>query len=117
MTTKTEYTREGKVWCWTVTGSIGEIIGSGYCRTKREAMHDAGVFIRTEDGIKIGRDFFPCSSVEEAIGCWVSARDQQCLGASEAPSVTLLWEGQRYRVSYNGRIWKSDGSEADFLSS
>jgi hypothetical protein len=61
--------------------------------------------------IKIGRDMFPVSSLKEAVGCWVAARDSYGWGASDSPSVTVTFGKAKYRISFNGRVWNRDGLE------
>lgn len=61
--------------------------------------------------VHIGRDAFAVATLAEAIGCWESARDQYGWGASDAPRCTATIDGEKLRISYNGRAWRADGSE------
>jgi hypothetical protein len=38
--------KEGRVWLWSVYSAEGELLGAGYCRTKRAALNDAAIFAR-----------------------------------------------------------------------
>ena len=60
--------------------------------------------------IKIGSDRFSVGSLQEAISCWESARDQNFWGASDAPSCSAIIDGVKYEISYNGRAWDRKGA-------
>jgi hypothetical protein len=61
--------------------------------------------------VKIGKDVFPVASLTEAQAAWLSALSTYGWGASEAPRCVAMVNGERFRISYNGRAWKTDGSE------
>lgn len=53
-------------------------------------------------------------SIREASEAWAKLRDENGLGASESPKVTVLdlATGKAVAtISYNGRAWAKDGSE------
>lgn len=54
--------------------------------------------------------------LREAVELWEKYRDGHNLGASESPAVTVvqIQSGETIaRISYNGRLWRLDGSEID----
>jgi hypothetical protein len=52
------------------------------------------------------------ATLADAVEQWEIFRDTNNLGASESPSVTAHVDGKLYRISYNGRCWNPDGTEA-----
>ena len=44
MNTKIERNKAGRCWQWSVTDNAGNLLAGGYCRTKRDAVHDAGIW-------------------------------------------------------------------------
>lgn len=62
--------------------------------------------------VSIGRRKVPVSSLKEAVATWEQYRDANGLGASESPLVRVCLQGEFYRISYNGRVWRAgDGLE------
>lgn len=62
--------------------------------------------------VKIGKDLFAVASLGEAQAAWLAALSTYGWGASEAPRCVATVNGERFRISYNGRAWRTDGSEA-----
>lgn len=66
--------------------------------------------------LRIGnsRQVVAVASIKEASEAWEKLRDENNLGASESPRVTVinLKTGKMVaRISYNGRAWAKDGTE------
>lgn len=61
--------------------------------------------------VKIGKDVFPIETLREAQAAWLAALASYGWPASEAPRCVATLNGERYRISYNGRAWRKDGSE------
>jgi len=78
---------------------------------KRRFLVSVSRYSPKENGIRIGADFFPCASVKEAVDAWFGAVQTYGWGASDAPRASLVWDGETYRVSFNGRFWTKDGEE------
>lgn len=60
------------------------------------------------------------SSMGEASDKWCQLRDAANLGASEAPIVVVIDINngeQLAKVSYNGRVWDTEGKEIDLCAS
>jgi hypothetical protein len=69
-----------------------------------------------ELAIRIGRSnhIHQVASFEEAVAIWEQYRDENGLGASESPKVTvieLLGFKTVATISYNGRVWDTGGEE------
>lgn len=61
--------------------------------------------------LKIGKDKFDVADLIEAQDCWFAALISYQWPSSKAPSCHAVIDGQRYKISYNGRVWDSDGKE------
>lgn len=61
--------------------------------------------------LMIGKDRFEVSSLLDAQDVWFAALMTYQWPSSEAPRCHAVFEGQRYKVSYNGRVWDSQGNE------
>lgn len=59
----------------------------------------------TRNAVKIGPDYFPVATLQEAVDCWTAARDQNEWFSSNAPGCTACIGKRLYRISYNGRVW------------
>lgn len=60
------------------------------------------------------RNVATVSSIKEASEVWERLRDEQCLGASESPKVSVvdITTGKTVaHISYNGRAWGKNGEE------
>jgi hypothetical protein len=55
--------------------------------------------------LQIGGAVFEVESFRAASAAWEKTRDENGWGASDMPPVTLRQGKNRFRVSYNGRIW------------
>ena len=40
-------TKEGRAWCWSIREGRKVIFG-GYCRTKKEALNDSGIYMNVQ---------------------------------------------------------------------
>jgi hypothetical protein len=67
-------------------------------------------------GVRFGNHKFmeKVTSLRAASQLWCKVRDNNNLGASESPKVTV-WDLDAMtpiaRISYNGRVWDNDGKE------
>ena len=61
--------------------------------------------------LQIGKDTFPVQTLREAQATWLTALANYGWPASDAPRCIATLNGERYRISYNGRAWRKDGSE------
>lgn len=72
----------------------------------------------TKLALRFGRSksIVAVDSIREASDAWCKLRDEQGLGASESPKVTVIDTATGKTVatiSYNGRAWANDGSEIE----
>lgn len=61
--------------------------------------------------VKIGKDVFEVSDLVEAVDAWFAALINYQWPSSKAPACKAVIDGQRYKISYNGRVWDSEGRE------
>lgn len=59
------------------------------------------------NAVKIGKDYIPCNTLEEAVVLWNEARQhmEEVHGERFSPQVTACIDKKLYRISYNGRVW------------
>lgn len=63
--------------------------------------------MKTANALKIGQDYIPIQSLDEASTLWNEARDfmEAKTGERYAPTVTACVDKKLYRLTYNGRVW------------
>lgn len=61
--------------------------------------------MKARNAVKIGREYIPVNTLEEAVTLWEEARAFLGCGASEAPIVTACIDRKLYRIAYNGRAF------------
>lgn len=64
--------------------------------------------------LRIGRREFRVASLAAASARYADERDRSGLGASRFPGGVLVTaDGERLRISYNGRVWRGEWPDAE----
>lgn len=63
--------------------------------------------------LQVGERRWPVASIQDASHKFSAVRDRMGVGGSGMPPAVIVGGGgePRYRISYNGKVWASDGRD------